>query len=230
MPAPQTHPARPTSKLALKYAHYVGFGTAATCALATGVGVYSDAAASSGPLGLLMATVSGLALGGGLGVGWYYLHGMASHTTETETEKKALAAGLAVLCVAIGIGTSGAFLARTISGASALQAYQASYVQELQTSIDTVSANAAEEQGLIAAVEMCGETLHASAKSEDEAGLVSGKRNKGVVYRSLNNAGDDCANMGTKLQGIADERDEQLTEAKRDLERGKRAIATYDST
>src|SRR5208337_4237631 len=71
-------PERKTSKFALKYAHYVGGGTAATCALATGVGIFSETAATNGPLGLLMATVSGLVLGGGLGATWFYLHDVAS--------------------------------------------------------------------------------------------------------------------------------------------------------
>ncbi len=222
-------PERKTSKFALKYAHYVGGCTATTCALATGVGIYSETAATSGPLGLLMATVSGLVLGGGLGAGWFYLHDMASHAKPNEAEKKALATGLALVCVAIGIGTSGAFLARTISGASALQAYQASYVEKLQTSIDTVAANAADEEGVITAIEMGGNSLHATAKSEDQAGLVSNKRNKGPIYRSLSDAGDNLAAMATKLQGIADERDAQLTEAKRQLDDATHAIATHDS-
>ena len=225
-PAP---PERKTSKFALKYAHYVGGGTAATCALATGVGIFSETAATNGPLGLLMATVSGLVLGGGLGATWFYLHDVASHAKPNEAEKKALASVLAVGCVAIGIGTSGAFLARTISGASALQAYETSYVEKLQTSIDTVAANAADEEGLIAAVERGGQSLHATGRSEDQAGLVSNKRNKGPIYRSLNDAGDSLAAAAVKLQGIADERDAQLTEAKRELDDATHAIAARDN-
>jgi hypothetical protein len=164
----------------------------------------------------------------GLATGWHYTLNIGAHAEEPH--KKALAAVLGVALCGIGAATSAWFLAEKIGGASALQTYQLAYVRKERAALDTAEANAAAEQGLLATIEAREAALRSKAESEDAAALISsGKRGKGVVYRTLNDAADSLANMATKLQSIAGERDEKLADAKRTLGEATRAIAAHDA-
>ncbi len=217
----------PTSKLALSALQWVALGSAVLCGLAIALGTYPDAIASSGAVGILLPLGVGVVVACSLGAGWHFTLGIAAHAEETH--RKALSAVLGVGLCAIGCATSAWFLTSKIGGASAVQAYQLDYVQKLREALDTVSVNAAAEQGLVAAIETGGGSLAATAESENSSGLFSGKRGKSVVYRTLADAADSLARMATKLQTIADDRDEQLTEAKRSLDEATRAVATHDA-
>ncbi len=225
-PAP---PERKTSKLALSALQWVAGGQSAVTGLAVAGGVYPDAMASGGALGVVLACCLGLLVAGGLGTLWHHVLGLASHSHADEPHKKALAACLGVGLCLIGCATSAWFLTSKIGGASAVQAYQLDYVKALREALDTVSVNAASEQELVAAIETGGGSLRATAESENQSGLYSGKRGKSVVYRTLSDAADSLARMATKLQTIADDRDEQLTEAKRSLDEATRAVATHNA-
>jgi hypothetical protein len=184
--------------------------------------------ASSGAFGGILAVAVGIVAACGLATGWHYTLGVAAHAVEPH--KKAQAFVLGVFLCGIGAATSAWFLAEKIGGASALQTYQLGHVQELHKAYDTVGANVASEQGLLAAIEAGGTALRNTAESENAAALISsGKRGKGVVYRTLNDAADNLASMATKLQSIAGERDEKLTDAKRTLSEATRAIAARDA-
>ena len=225
---PRLPPERDISKFALNSIRWVALGSSGLSGLALGSGTYPDAVASSGAFGGVLAVAVGIVAAGGLATGWHYTLGIASHAEEPH--KKALAAVLGVGLCGIGAATSAWFLCEKIGGASALQTYQVGYVQELRNAHDTVGANGAAEQGILAAIETGGAALRSKAESEDAAALISGKRRgKGVVYRTLNDAADNLANMATKLQSIAGERDEKLTDAKRTLDEATRAIAARDA-
>ena len=219
---------RKTSKLALSAVQWVALGSSALCGLAIGLGIYPDALASCGAVGFILPLVVAAIVACGLGTGWHFTLGIAAHAEETH--KKALAVCLGVGLCAIGCATSAWFLTSKIGGVSAVQAYQLDYVQKLRDALDTTEANAAAEQSLVAAIEMGGNALTGTAKSDDVAGVISGKRGKSIVYRSLSDAAESLATMARKLQTIANDRDEQLAEAKHSLDEATRAIAAHDAT
>jgi hypothetical protein len=68
-----------------------------------------------------------------------------------------------------------------------------------------------------------------SAASEDTGGLVSGRPGKSVVYTALSNMAAGLFSMQSKLNQLAQDRDELLARADRDLEDATRASTAHDT-
>jgi hypothetical protein len=225
--SPRLPPERPASKFGLTLAHWVaGLGAGAT-SFAIFLGIFADVIAGAEPLNFLLPFIVAPVAGFGLGVGWWFVLGIAARAEETH--RKGLAAALGFVLFLIGCGTSAHNLAAIIGGASATQAYQEDYLGKVKSGGEVVAVNAAAEQGLIGAINAGAVAMRSSAESEKDSGLVSGKHGASVVYHTLLNAAESLSKMASSLEKAARARDEQLTRAGRNLAEASHAIATRDA-
>jgi hypothetical protein len=223
-------PERDTSKFALTALRWGTLGNAALCALAIVFGTWPDAVADGNLLNGILPIVAAAVVAFGLGAGWHFILGVAAHAESEEPHKKALAACLGVVLCAVGLATSGWYLASKIGGPSAVLSYQLGYMERLKEAAATVAANGAAEQGLIAGFEVGANTARASASSEDATGFhTGGKIGKGSVYESLMLLAGSLTNTTGTLRAAETDRSEHLTRAAHDFAEATKAAAALNA-
>lgn len=219
---------RPTSKLGLPLARWVGILVAIATGVAVGLGIYPDAKESPGTLNVLVPFIVAPVLAFGLGAAWHFVLGLAAHASDSP--KKGLTAALGFALFIVGCGTSAWFLCTILGGATALQSYQHEYLQKLKDEKERVTRNAASERALVGAIGSGAVAINTIAKSEAASGVVSGKTGKSVVFRALKDTADSLATKETKLERLAREREDHLSNAQRFLIDATRAIGTRNAT
>ena len=178
-------PPRPIAKRALKPARWAAGASAAATGFAVGLGIFPDAWATGG-LHMAVPLVLAAVVTIGLCSAWHMLLGYAAYSHEHHERSIALAFGVALFIV--GAGCSGWFAASLIGGHAALQSYRFGYVERLKVVADQITGNATLEAALIGALDTASGNLAALAEGEGNAGLLSGRAGRKLVYLTLKNA------------------------------------------
>jgi hypothetical protein len=227
MPKFSSLPVRPTSKGYIALARAVGIASSVAAGVAIALGTVPDAIASGNLLNVAIPVILAGVVPFGLSAGWHKLYGYAAHAREVH--ERAIALGFGGLLFLIGMGSSAWFLASLLGGPSALSDYQAASVERARAAFDVVTANAALETNIIAALNTASGNLASVARDERGSGTMSGRPGNGPVSLGLKNAAASMATMQAGLARQQQERADALARSGEALANASRDIAARDA-
>lgn len=114
--------------------------------------------------------------------------------------RQALGIGLAATVSLVTILTSSWFIATSIGGVRAVQAYMNAYIANANTRLGHAVLNFSEEQSLIPSIQHYAAGWRVQAKSEASQGIISGRNGSGPLVATLDGAAAELEKLGANMR------------------------------
>lgn len=114
--------------------------------------------------------------------------------------KRALGVGLATCLTVVTVLISSWFIATSIGGSRAVQAYMNNSVAAAYTEVGNAVRNFADEQSLVAVISRNAAAWRVQAKNEEKSGTLSGRNGVGPIVATLNGAAADLEGLVAAMQ------------------------------
>jgi hypothetical protein len=148
--------------------------------------------------GTVIPAVSAAVVGVGLFCIW---HRIATLVPMLQSPgRQALGIGLATTVSLVTILTSSWFIATTIGGVRAVQAYMNDYIAHTNTRLGHAVLNFSEEQSLIPSIQNFAAGWRVQAKSEASQGIISGHSGSGPLVATLDGAAAELEKLGVNMR------------------------------
>ncbi|MCG3775347.1 MAG: hypothetical protein JW395_2179 [Nitrospira sp.] len=153
---------------------------------------------ATGPEGLLISLVCAAVVGVGLFGLWHRIIKLVPMLHEPRRKGLGISLGVVLFLVAASINSW--FIATSIGGTRAVQAYMNNYLAGANTQLGHSVQNFGAEQALIPTIQNYAAGWRVQAKNEAAQGTISGRQGLGPVVQALNGAADSMESLVATMQ------------------------------
>ena len=148
--------------------------------------------------GTVIPVVSATVVGVGLFCIWHRIVNLVPMLQSPG--RQALGIGLAAAVSVVTILTSSWFIATSIGGVRAVQAYMNDYIATANARLGHVVLNFGEEQSLIPSIQHFAAGWRVQAKNKSSQGIISGRNGSGPVVATLNGAATELEKLAANMR------------------------------
>ena len=153
---------------------------------------------ATGPEGLLVPLVSAAVVGVGLFGLWHRVIRLVPMLHDPR--RRGLGIGLGVVLFLVAASINSWFIATSIGGTRAVQAYMSNYLAGANAQLGHAVQNFGSEQSLIPTIQNYAAGWRVQAKNEATHGTISGRQGSGPVVQALNGAADGLESLVATMQ------------------------------